>query len=36
MHVVSAPVLEEWGALSDDQVVTLVLSEQTALFEVLM
>ena len=36
MHVVSAPVLEGWGALSDEQVVNRVLSGQTALFEVLM
>jgi RNA polymerase sigma-70 factor (ECF subfamily) len=36
MHVVSAPVLEGWNALSDEQVVSRVLSGQTALFEVLM
>jgi RNA polymerase sigma-70 factor, ECF subfamily len=36
MHVVSAPVLEGWGVLSDEQVVSRVLSGQTALFEVLM
>ena len=36
MHVVSAPVLEEWSALSDEHIVSRVLSGQTALFEVLM
>jgi RNA polymerase sigma-70 factor (ECF subfamily) len=36
MHVVSAPVLEGWALLSDEQVVTRVLAGQTALFEVLM
>lgn len=36
MHVVSAPVLEGWSLLSDEQVVTRVLAGQTALFEVLM
>ena len=36
MHVVSAPVLEGWTVLSDEQVVSRVLSGQTALFEVLM
>jgi RNA polymerase sigma-70 factor (ECF subfamily) len=36
MHVVSATVLERWGALSDEQIVSQVLSGQTALFEVLM
>ena len=36
MHVVSAPVLEGWTALSDERVVGRVLAGQTALFEVLM
>lgn len=36
MHVVSAPVLEDWALLSDDQVVSRVIAGQTALFEVLM
>jgi RNA polymerase sigma-70 factor (ECF subfamily) len=36
MHVVSAIVLEQWAALSDEQVVSEVLAGQTALFEVLM
>jgi RNA polymerase sigma-70 factor (ECF subfamily) len=36
MHVVSAPVLEGWALLSDEQVVTRILAGQTALFEVLM
>src|ERR1044072_6674629 len=36
MHIVSAPVLEGWTLLSDEQVVTRVLAGQTALFEVLM
>jgi RNA polymerase sigma-70 factor (ECF subfamily) len=36
MHIVSAPVLEGWALLSDEQVVTRVLGGQTALFEVLM
>lgn len=36
MHIVSAPVLEGWTLLSDEQVVTRVLGGQTALFEVLM
>ena len=36
MHVVSAPVLEGWGVLSDELVVSRVLSGQKALFEVLM
>lgn len=36
MQVVSAIVLEQWTALSDDQVVSQVLAGQTALFEVLM
>ena len=33
MHLVSAAVLEQWNALSDEQVVARVLSGQTALFE---
>ena len=36
MHVTNAQVLEQWNALSDDQVVALVLNGQTALFEILM
>lgn len=36
MHIVSAPVLEEWGCVSDEQIVEKVLTGQTALFEVLM
>jgi RNA polymerase sigma-70 factor (ECF subfamily) len=36
MHVVSAPVLEAWGCLSDEQIVEKVVVGQTALFEVLM
>jgi RNA polymerase sigma-70 factor (ECF subfamily) len=36
MHVVSAPVLEGWALLSDEQVVIGVLAGQTALFELLM
>jgi RNA polymerase sigma-70 factor, ECF subfamily len=36
MHLVSAPVIEEWTVLSDEQVVARVLAGQTALFEVLM
>jgi RNA polymerase sigma-70 factor (ECF subfamily) len=36
MHVVNAAVLEQWGALPDEQVVSQVLAGQTALFEVLM
>lgn len=36
MHVVSARVLEGWSVLTDEQVVTRILSGQTALFEVLM
>jgi RNA polymerase sigma-70 factor (ECF subfamily) len=36
MHVVDASVLEGWGLLSDEQVVSRILSGQTALFEVLM
>ena len=36
MHAVSAQALEQWNALTDEQVVTQVLSGQTALFEVLM
>jgi RNA polymerase sigma-70 factor (ECF subfamily) len=36
MQVVSGAVLERWDALSDEQVVALVLEGQTALFEVLM
>jgi RNA polymerase sigma-70 factor (ECF subfamily) len=36
MHLVSAPVLEEWAGLSDERVVARVIAGQTALFEVLM
>jgi RNA polymerase sigma-70 factor, ECF subfamily len=36
MHMVSGAVLESWTGLSDPQVVALVLSGQTALFEILM
>jgi RNA polymerase sigma-70 factor (ECF subfamily) len=36
MHVVSAPVLEQWNTLTDEEVVSLVASGQTALYEVLM
>jgi RNA polymerase sigma-70 factor (ECF subfamily) len=36
MHVVSAPVLEGWACLSDEQIIGRVVSGQTALFEVLM
>jgi RNA polymerase sigma-70 factor, ECF subfamily len=36
MHVVNAVVVEQWKALSDEQVVADVLGGQTALFEVLM
>ena len=32
MQLVSAPVLEGWNLLSDEQVVTRVLAGQTALF----
>ena len=36
MSVVSAPVRDRWGLLSDEQVITRVLAGETALFEVLM
>jgi RNA polymerase sigma-70 factor (ECF subfamily) len=36
MHVVSAAILEQWTALSDEDVVARVLQGQTALYEVLM
>jgi RNA polymerase sigma-70 factor (ECF subfamily) len=36
MQIVSGAVLARWEALSDEQVVALVLEGQTALFEVLM
>jgi RNA polymerase sigma-70 factor (ECF subfamily) len=36
MPVISAQVLEQWNALTDEQVVTQVIGGQTALFEVLM
>ncbi|HEU4690384.1 MAG TPA: RNA polymerase sigma factor [Vicinamibacterales bacterium] len=36
MSVASAPVLDRWGLLSDEQVITRVLAGDTALFEVLM
>ena len=36
MQLTSARVLEQWNALSDEQVVAQVLAGQTALFEILM
>jgi RNA polymerase sigma-70 factor (ECF subfamily) len=36
MHLVSGQVLEQWSTLTDEQVVSQVLSGQTGLFEVLM
>ena len=36
MSVASAPVLDRWGLLSDEQVISRVLAGETALFEVLM
>jgi len=36
MHVVNASVLEQWNTLPDAEVVRLVVSGQTALYEVLM
>jgi RNA polymerase sigma-70 factor (ECF subfamily) len=36
MHFADAVVLDQWGTLSDEQVVGRVLDGQTALFEVLM
>src|ERR671916_2413408 len=36
MHVVNAAVLDQWSALTDEQVVAHVLAGQTALFEILM
>jgi RNA polymerase sigma-70 factor (ECF subfamily) len=36
MQVISAQVLEQWNALTDEEVVTHVLSGHTALFEILM
>ena len=36
MHAVSAPVLEAWGCLSDEEIVDRIVDGQTALFEVLM
>ena len=36
MHVVSAQELEQWGTLTDEQVVGQILTGQTALFEILM
>jgi transketolase len=36
MHVVHASVLEGWGPLSDEQLVSRILSGHMALFEVLM
>ena len=36
MQVVSAAVLEQWNTLTDEEVVRLVVSGQTALYEVLM
>ena len=36
MHIVNAPVLERWNALTDEEVVAGVLEGHTALFEILM
>jgi RNA polymerase sigma-70 factor (ECF subfamily) len=36
MHLVSGAVLEQWQALTDEQIVAQVTNGQTALFEVLM
>ena len=36
MHVISARVLEQWDALTDEEIVGDVLTGQTALFEILM
>jgi RNA polymerase sigma-70 factor, ECF subfamily len=36
MHLLDAAVLEQWGSLSDEQVVSQIVAGQTALFEVLM
>ena len=36
MHLVSAAIVDRWKSLSDEEVVSLVLQGQTALFEVLM
>ena len=36
MHMVSGAILDRWTELSDQRVVELVLSGQTALFEILM
>jgi RNA polymerase sigma-70 factor (ECF subfamily) len=36
MQVVNGAMLDKWGALDDDQVVTHVLAGHTSLFEVLM
>ena len=36
MHVISAQMLGQWNALTDEQVITQVIGGQTALFEVLM
>jgi RNA polymerase sigma-70 factor, ECF subfamily len=36
MHVVSGATLDQWTALSDEEVVSRVLDGQTALYEVLM
>jgi RNA polymerase sigma-70 factor (ECF subfamily) len=36
MSVASAPVLDGWGLLSDEQVIGRVLAGETAVFEVLM
>jgi RNA polymerase sigma-70 factor (ECF subfamily) len=36
MHAVSAQILKQWDALTDEQVVARVLAGQTALFEILM
>ena len=36
MHIVNAGALEQWKALSDEQVVARVLTGHTAMFELLM
>jgi RNA polymerase sigma-70 factor (ECF subfamily) len=36
MHVVSAQVLERWHTLTDEEVVSRILTGQTALFEIVM
>jgi len=36
MHVVSGATLDQWTALSDEDIVNRVVDGQTALYEVLM